>query len=107
MDLTSGYFQLLLDEESKQYTGFSTQDGHYQYVRMAQGLKNSPCAFMQIMKSLLSHLKFVQVYLDDITIFSANIDDHFKHIKQVAAILKNAGLMIKPTKCTWFAKEII
>lgn len=106
MDLTSGYFQILLDEESRKYTAFSTQDGHYEYVRMAQGLKNAPAAFSYIMNTLLGQLRFVQIYLDDITIHSRTIQEHYQHIREVARILKGAGLRIKPTKCTWCAKEV-
>ena len=51
-------------------------------------------------------MKFVEIYIDDITILSRTLDEHLKHIKIVLMRLVEAGLKIKPSKCTWFGKEV-
>ena len=63
--------------------------------------KNAPSAFCRIMHQILGNLPFVEIYLDDITIYSKTLEEHFKHIETVIRKLKEAGLIIKPSKCTW------
>ena len=38
LDLTSGFHQIPLHPDSREYTAFSTQKGHYQYKRLSFGL---------------------------------------------------------------------
>lgn len=37
LDFNMGYHQIEVDESSKQYTAFVTQEGHYEYNRMPLG----------------------------------------------------------------------
>ncbi|CAC5374722.1 unnamed protein product [Mytilus coruscus] len=49
----------------------------------------------------------VLIYLDDVIIYSFNIDEHFKHLDEVITRLKNAGLKLKPSKCDLIKEEIL
>ncbi|GET67088.1 retrovirus-related Pol polyprotein from transposon 412 [Rhizophagus irregularis DAOM 181602=DAOM 197198] len=49
--------------------------------------------------------KFINVYIDDIIIYSKNWDEHLQHIKIVLEELKKANMMLKLKKCEW-AKRI-
>jgi len=40
LDLVKGYYQVRLDEESKDLTAFSTSSNHYQFKRLPFGLKS-------------------------------------------------------------------
>ena len=107
LDLTQGYWQIKMHEDSKAMTAFQTPDGNYQFKRMPFGLKNAVSEFSKIMFTVLGHLSnFVEIYLDDITIHSKNYEDHLNHIETVAACLKEANLKIKPSKCKWICAEI-
>lgn len=72
LDATSGYHQIPLAEEDIPKTAFQTRSGLYEYVRMPFGLTNAPAAFQRTMDSIFKEErnKFLQVYLDDIIIFS-------------------------------------
>ena len=106
LDLKSGYWQVIIDEESREKTGFSTPDGHYQFKRMAFGLKNAPADFSRIMHIVFKKFSFVEIYLDDITIHSKTLDEHFKHIREVIKACKEASLSLNIKKCNWCAIEI-
>lgn len=102
IDLTSGYYQVELDEESKEKTAFVTPDGHYEFNRLGMGLCNAPATFQRLMYKVLGNLmwKHSMAYLDDIVIFSKSFDDHLLHIEQVLQKLREAGLKLKPRKCS-------
>ncbi|GKT17250.1 hypothetical protein ADUPG1_004185, partial [Aduncisulcus paluster] len=42
LDLTSGYWQVEVEENSKKFTSFVTQFGQYEFNRLPFGLKNAP-----------------------------------------------------------------
>ena len=60
--LASHIHQLELDPKDRQKTAFSLLNGHYEYVRMPMGLKNSPATFQNLMDQVLllhpSNFKF-------------------------------------------------
>jgi hypothetical protein len=49
---------------------------------------------------------WLQVYIDNILIFSNNPDEHLAHIKEVMAILANNNLYIRSEKCQWMRKSL-
>jgi len=52
---------------------------------MSFGLSNAPAAFQWFMNKIFGDLLdvYVVVYLDNILIYSINLNDHKKHIKEV------------------------
>ncbi len=50
--------------------------------------------------------KFVQVYLDDVIIYSNNLNEYKRHIKAVLEKIRKANLKLKPSKCQWFQIEL-
>ena len=68
MDLTSGYWQAPMAEESKQFTAFRTARGTYRWKRVPMGLKSAGSYFQEQMAIIIgSPLLYngVEVYLDD------------------------------------------
>ncbi len=108
IDLCSGFHQILIAEEDRHKTAFSTCFGHFQYVRMAMGSKGAPSHFMRVMEIVLKDVlrKFVLVYLDDLIVYSKNMEEHAEHLRIVFKLLQDAGLKMKPSKCS-FAKRSV
>ena len=106
LDLKSGYWQVEMDESSIPKTAFSTQDHHWEFLRLPFGLKNAPADFSRIMYMTLGDLNFVEVYLDDITIHSKSFEEHMQHIEIVLNKLHEVDLKINLDKCTWCAEEV-
>lgn len=50
-DLCSGYWQIEVAEDSREYTAFRTEKGHYQFRRMLLGLCNAPASFQRVMNT--------------------------------------------------------
>ena len=68
-DLTSGFWQVPLAEESKQYTAFTLGSmGLFECDRMPFGLCNAPATFQRLMQNCLSELNLMYclIYLDDV-----------------------------------------
>ena len=47
LDLVRGYYQLPLDEKSRECTAFSTPHNHWQFKRLSIGLRNAQSAFQR------------------------------------------------------------
>jgi hypothetical protein len=106
IDCKSGYWQFAIKENCRQYTAFSTNNGHYQFKRVPFGLKNAPAFFCEMMFRILGHLPFVENFVDDIIIFSTTIEKHFQHVEHVLNLLNEAYLKINVAKCVWFTDSI-
>ena len=59
--------------------------GLYKFLIMPFGITNAPAQFMNMMNALLREYldKFVLVFLDNVLIYSANPQDHAKHLQKV------------------------
>jgi hypothetical protein len=108
LDLASGYWQIELEEESKEKTAFIVDDNLYEWNRLAFGLTNAPGTFQRLMNSVLRRVigKICLVYLDDIIIFSRTIEEHFSNLKTVFSLLENAHLKMKLSKCEFLAQSV-
>ena len=89
-------------------TTFRTRYGTFKWSVMPFGLTNAPAAFQHFMNNMLSDLLDVciVVYLDDILIYSDNIMQHRKHVKEVLKRLQKAGLYMKAEKCEFHSNSV-
>ena len=73
----------------------------FEYVVMPFGLAGSPSTYQRFASSILDPIKrpWLQVYIDDISIFSNNPDKLIAHIKEVMAILEKNIFYIRSEKC--------
>ena len=109
IDMNSGFWQVPMDEESKQYTAFTLGSmGLYECESMPFGLCNTPPTFQRLMLNCLGELNltYCLIYLDDVIIFSRTEDEHLEWMRVVFDRLREHGLKLKPAKCKVFKTEI-
>uniref|UniRef100_A0A3Q7I7Z1 Reverse transcriptase domain-containing protein n=1 Tax=Solanum lycopersicum TaxID=4081 RepID=A0A3Q7I7Z1_SOLLC len=82
--------------------------GAFNWLVMPFGLTNAPATFCTLMNRLFHYYldQFVVVYLDDIVVYSDNMEDHVEHLCKVFEILRNNELYVKREKCS-FAQPIV
>lgn len=107
-DLSSGFHHIMLDEDLKKYTAFSTPDGHFHFSRLPFGLKNSPPTFQRMMDTALKGLigKICFAYLDDIVVFGSTLEEHYRNVVVILERLRVTGLKLQPDKCEFLRPEL-
>ncbi|PIK40531.1 putative transposon Ty3-I Gag-Pol polyprotein [Apostichopus japonicus] len=97
LDLSHGYFQIAMEPDSIPYTAFRVPWGLFEFERMPQGLCNSPSTFQRVMEIIFGDMNLSQLilYLDDILIFSATLEQHLDRLQTVFQRLIQHGLKLK------------
>jgi hypothetical protein len=82
IDLGSRYHQIQIHAEDIPKTTFSMRYGLYEYLVMSFGLTNALAHFMYLMNSvfMLELDKFVVVFINDIIVYSMNMEEHEEHL---------------------------
>ena len=106
IDLLKGYHQIPLTDNAQLISAFITPFGLYHYRVMPFGMRNSPATFQRIMNYLFQGLEGVQVYLDDIIIFSDTWPQHIDRLVSVLRKLRDAHLTIKLAKTSFCGAKV-
>lgn len=82
LDLTSGYWQVGLEQYSRKYTAFLHGSSLFQFTRILFGLKTAGSGFIRALGLALENDfdGFLTCYIDDLLIASKNEDDHLRHL---------------------------
>ena len=109
LDLKSGFWQVAMDEASKEKTGFRVPGkGFFQFKVMPFGLCNSPATFQRLMDKVLGPVldPYCFVYLDDIIVITDTFAKHLKVLSQVFDLLRKANLKLNLDKCCFCVPEL-
>ena len=99
IDLSKGYWQVMMADKAKPLTAFFTPDGLYQFRVMPFGLVNAPATFSRIMRKLLRGMVGVCNYIDDILVHSRTWEDHLHTLAELFQRIREANLTVRPSKC--------
>lgn len=109
LDLTSSFHQIEVEPKDIPKTAFSVEHGHYEFVRMPFGLKNSPATFQRVMDNVLrEHISKNRclVFMDDVIIYSSSLQEHEIHLFKILQTLRENNLKLQLDKCEFMRKEI-
>jgi hypothetical protein len=98
IDLSKGYWQILVNPVDRHKTAFATHLGLFQWIRMPFGLVAAPAVFARMMRTLeLQQVSSVN-FFDDILIHSRTFPDHLVHVRGVLEKLHQFNLTARPSK---------
>ncbi len=108
LDLSSGYWQLELSEDSVPLTTFTTSRGTYAFKRCPFGLKSAPSAFQRAMAEALGEYLYVKcvIYIDDLLVFGEDMEEFIQNVEDVLQRLQELNIRVKPSKCTFGVEEV-
>ena len=103
MDGFSGYNQILMNEDDKLKTAFTTPWGTFHYKVMPFGLKNAGATYQRAMVALFHDMmhREIEVYVDDMMVKSAARGDHFEALDRFLARVERYNLRLNPKKCVF------
>ena len=73
-DMRSGYFHMVLSEESRPKTAFVSSFCKWEFKRCPFCLAQAPAYFQRLVNEVLSGLTFAFGYLDDVLVFSPDME---------------------------------
>ena len=75
---------------------------------MSFGLTNAPTAFMDLMNHVFQPYvdQFVVVFIDDILVYSKDLEIHDTHLRVVLETLRKEQLYAKLSKCEFWLREV-
>ena len=108
-DMRSGYYHLELSQESQPKSAFvidGPKGGKWEFKRCPFGLTQAPAYFQMLVNKVLEGLDFTFGYLDDILIFSKNMEEHLQHVQILFERLHQADLKLTKRKCNFFKAHV-
>lgn len=108
LDLRNAYNLVRIRAGDEWKTAFITTSGHYEYRVMPFGLANAPAVFQAFVNDVLREFldTCVVVYIDDILVYSTNLESHRKQVRAVLRRLLEHNLYVKGEKCEFERKQV-
>lgn len=107
IDLTSGFWQMLLQPKSRHYTAFTISGlGQFEWITTPMGLLGSPASFQRLMETVVAGLTNIIVYIDDLLAHSCNHEDHLHQIDALLQRLIQHGIKINLEKCVFGSTNV-
>ena len=108
MDGKDAYEQIRIEPAHVDRTAVTTPDGNMICHVIQQGDCNAPATYQALMNHIFSPYigKFMDVYLDDIIVYSNTIEEHVEHVKTVIKILIREKLYLSAKKLHFLCSEL-
>lgn len=106
-DLKEGFWQIGLDDKSKELCSFSTPFGCYRFKRLPFGIKIAPEAFQKLNEENFGDIPNVKIYIDDILISAENEQDHDMTVDLVMKRAIERNVKFNWNKIQFRKKEVL
>ena len=94
IDANSGFWQIPLDESSRELTTFITPFGRYHFSRLPFGITSAPEHFQRQMETILTGQEGVLCHIDDVLIFGRTQQEHDARLHAALQAIQSAGVTL-------------
>ena len=109
MDLTKGFYQTPLSEQTKAYTAFICFCGLFEWNRVPMGLKGAPSYFQRILATIvlvnLIHV-ILELYIDDVIVHGKDEKEFLDHLEKTLRRFRQFLITVNPAKCKFGLSEV-
>ena len=107
LHIKNAYHNIRIRDGDEWKTAFKTRYGLFEYTVMPFRLTNAPATFQRWINSTLNRYLDIccLVYLDDILIYSNDLIQHKKDVRNIMETIRRAGMKLKPSKCEFHKTE--
>ncbi|KAJ2980416.1 hypothetical protein NUW54_g11009 [Trametes sanguinea] len=108
IDGKDAYEHIRIEPGHVDRTAMTTPDGNMVSLVLQQGDCNAVATYQTLMNYLFGPFigVFMDVYLDDIAIYSDTLEDHKRHVKKVIDILMREKLYLSASKLHFLCEEM-
>ncbi|PNH07731.1 Retrovirus-related Pol polyprotein from transposon [Tetrabaena socialis] len=127
IDLKSGFWQVEVAEADRKKLAFQAPSGLYEFCVLPMGARCSPAIFQRLLSLVLRPVLAVGapdshsssdaagrptlpgcavLFIDDICVYSPDVDSHVRHLQQVFDLLRLANLRMALKKCEFAKPEV-
>lgn len=102
LDLKDAYYQVVLDDQSRDITTFSDGISLYRFTRLPFGLSCAPAVFSRKIAQILTPLLregWIKNYLDDLILFAGEYEELMSRLDRVFQLLEEQGIKLNLDKC--------
>jgi len=107
IDLTSGFWQMMLNPECRKYTAFTLPGiGQFEWNASPMGLLGAPGSFQRLMEIVIHNLSNILAYIDDLLVHTKDHNKHLEILDELFTRLRKHGLKINLPKSFFGAEEV-
>jgi hypothetical protein len=107
IDLTSGFWQMEMAADSREYTAFTVGKGtRYQWKVALMGLQGSPASFARLMDFLMRGLTGVLTYIDDVLVHTGCHKEMLQQLEGTLLRLRQFDLKMNVAKSIFGTSEV-
>ena len=99
LDANCGFWQIPLEEHSRDYTTFITPFGRFRFNKLPFGIASAPEHFQRRMNQMLAGLEGVLIHMDDVLVYGKSKQEHNQRLHAVLERIRERGATLNKDKC--------